>query len=417
MNMWRLIPQHRARFLAASLPLTCLLAHAAHAQPTPEELQAEIRKRDAVIDSLLKRVDALEKQAHAGEPTMTAAPAQSKRQVAGTQAPPPSPASPTLFGGTPMAAAAVPTMNPPETTTPGEDNEIEEATIARALENTLIDQGALLLAPWTMQVVPDFSYTYQAINQLSFVSPSVVPGAVGNSLLLQNSRRSLLEWGLGFRLGLPWETQLDIRVPVGLDFGSATFGNGYTANSTRGGIGDVSVGLEKQIFHEQGLLPDVLLNLTYKSNTGNSNVAAPQVSTFPFAVGTGSGFNTLTGGVTLLKRQDPLVFLGGLSYTHSFPSTIAGVSENNGDSFNARFGVVLAASPDTSLRVEWLTSFQQQSTVSHRSIPGTNEEVSALQFGVGSVITPRLFMDAAVNIGMTPDTPGFEALISFPYRF
>ncbi|HET8700999.1 MAG TPA: hypothetical protein VFL97_04960, partial [Nitrococcus sp.] len=55
----------------------------------------------------------------------------------------------------------------------------------------------------------------------------------------------------------------------------------------------------------------------------------------------GSGFNELTGSLTGTKRQDPLVFLGSLSYTKSF-------EENHttpGDEIEFSVGALLAASP------------------------------------------------------------------------
>ncbi len=285
------------------------------------------------------------------------------------------------------------------------------------MENTLVDQGALLLSPWVAQIVPDFSYGHQSTDQLSYVAQNLIQSGPNTPVTTQKSHTDLLEWGLGFRLGLPWESQVSIRIPVGLDYGAATFGGTANSNSTRGGLGDVFIGLQKQVLHEKGMLPDVLLNIGYKANTGSTNLTATQVSTFPFGVGTGSGFNTISGGVTLLKRQDPLVFIGGLSYAHNFSSTISGISQTLGDSFTYRIQAVLAASPDTSLRIGWDMSFQQNGTVGGKTVPGSNQQISLVEFGVGSVLSAKWFMDASLGIGLTRDSPDFQAIISFPFRF
>ena len=195
--------------------------------------------------------------------------------------------------------------------------------IARALENTLVDRGGQLLPPYVFQLVPDFSFGYQSEDQLAFLN--------NGSIVRQQSHRDLLEWGFGFRIGLPWETQVGFRVPFDLDYGTATFGGTNTFSSNRGGLGDVSLTLQKQVLHEKGWIPDLLVNLNYTAATGSTSLSQRQLSTFPFAVGTGSGFNSLGAGVTALKRQDPLVFLGGLQYTHSFPSTISGIQQTLGD--------------------------------------------------------------------------------------
>jgi hypothetical protein len=396
--------------------------HLAAAQPTTEELQREIQQRDAQIQQLLRRMDALEREVKAQKaatprpaPPPRPAPAPPAEAQAAPTAPPPvamtpTPTPPTLappsIGPTPVKPL-MPSATPAPT--PTTEAEAEEAMISRALENTLINQGGQLLPPFVYQLVPDFGYTHQSLDQLAFVS--------NGAIVRQQSHKDLLEWGFGFRIGLPWETQIGIRIPVGLDYGSATFGGTTTANSTRGGLGDISLTLQKQVFHEKGWLPDVLLNFIYRANTGSTSLSQTQISTFPFAVGTGSGFNAISGGVTALKRQDPLVFLGGFEYTHSFPSTIAGVQQTVGDVYSLRTEAILAASPDTSLRLGWLVNWQQRSTIAGTSVPGSNQNFSFLELGVGSIITPKIYLDASLLVGLTRDSPDFTALLSLPFRF
>jgi hypothetical protein len=48
---------------------------------------------------------------------------------------------------------------------------------------------------------------------------------------------------------------------------------------------------------------------------------------------------------------------------------------------------------------------------------GEQLPISNLEIGVGSVITPKIFLDAALLVGLTRDTPDFTALISVPFRF
>jgi hypothetical protein len=377
--------------------------------PTPEMLEQQIRDRDAIINKLSRRLDALEKEVRQPARRAAAAPSapvplRETEPVQSTQAQPPQPSPPQP----PLLTATRPVSSPP--------NEETDANIVRALENTLVDQGGLLLSPWSMQIVPDFSYSHQSLDQLSFVSPNLLPPGVGNPVT-QKATRDLLEWGLGFRLGLPWDSQISIRLPFDLDYGSATFAGASGVSQNRGGVGDFSMTFQKQVLHEKGPIPDVLLSLTYKANTGSTSFATRQVSTFPFATGTGSGFNALTGGVTLLKRQDPLVFLGAIAYTHNFASTINGISQTPGDAVFTRVAAILAASPDTSLRIGWNTTWQQDAAVRGTSIPGTNQQISFMEFGVGSVLSARWFLDAAVDIGLTRDSPDYEFLISFPYRF
>ncbi len=134
---------------------------AAAQQPTTEELQQEIQQRDAQIQQLLRRMDALEKEvkaklasAHArvqhGEQPASAPPPAAESQSAQVATPPPPPP-----GRTPVQPLISPAAGTPATTTPEEP---EDAMIARALENTLVDRGGQLLPPYVFQLVPDFSF-------------------------------------------------------------------------------------------------------------------------------------------------------------------------------------------------------------------------------------------------------------------
>jgi len=370
------------------------------AQPTLEDMQREIEKRDAVIDRLLRRMESLEKEVRA-RPSVTPAPARESREVA------------PVFRSQPGVAQVPPAVIPPPstgpiaTTVPAENE--EEAMISRALENTLVNQGGQLLPPYMYQIVPDFSYSHQSLDQIAFVT--------NGSIVRQRSHVDRLEWGLGFRIGLPWESQVSIRVPVGLAYGSATFGGTTTISTDRGGFGDISMSFQKQVLHEKGLLPDVLLNVTYKAGTGSTSLTQQAASTFPTTVGTGSGFNALSGGVTVLKRQDPLVFLGAFEYQHSFPSNINGVRQTLGDQYGFRVEAILAASPDTSLRIGFLDTFQQPNSFGGGALIGSGQQFSSLELGVGSVISPKVYLDAALLVGLTRDTPDFTLLLSMPFRF
>jgi hypothetical protein len=270
-----------------------------------------------------------------------------------------------------------------------------------------------VLGKWQLQFVPDFNYVYQSLDQLAYVN--LGNGAFGP--VTQRSHRDLAEAGFSFRLGLPWESQINVRVPFDWTGGQATFAGSETAHSSASGIGDVSVNVIKQVLHEHGYLPDLLVNVAYSANTGSSAQSKAQISSFPFAVGTGYGFNTLSAGMTLLKRQDPIVVLGAFTYTHSFSNQFQGVNIQPGDSAEIRIGPILATSPDTSLRVMFDTAFQGRQQNNSRGVAGSEEVISVLEFGAGIVISPHVFLDASVGIGLTPDTPNFRAALSLPIRF
>ena len=64
----------------------------------------------------------------------------------------------------------------------------------RALERTLVREGALVLPPWTFELTPQFSYAHWDSVQAPFI-------------------RNSYSAGLSFRMGLPWTSQVTVAVP------------------------------------------------------------------------------------------------------------------------------------------------------------------------------------------------------------
>jgi uncharacterized coiled-coil protein SlyX len=151
--------------LAASFAIACgaaLFATNANAE-TVEQLQRELAAKKAYIAKLEQRLRALEKRPPAARPTLVTAPV--------VAAPPPG-----------RVAVAAPPPSP-------EDDEME-----RALERTLVREGALVLPPWTYEVTPQFSYGHWDSVQDPFI-------------------RNSYSAGLSFRMGLPWQSQVTVSLP------------------------------------------------------------------------------------------------------------------------------------------------------------------------------------------------------------
>jgi hypothetical protein len=353
-------------------------------QPTTDELQRQLQQRDALINDLMRRVETLERQA-AGQPPPAA--------PAGRQAQPPAETAP---GRRPVAPAARPAPSRP----PGTAS--EEETLARALERTLVQQGGQLLPAFTYEVVPQMIYTHA--SQRTF-------GAAGVLLGPLSSRRDILEGDVILRAGLPFDTQIDFTLPFVSDWRETTFA-GSTTSRNDTGIGDISIGLSKQVLYERGWIPDAIASVRYFAATGSAGFSpAGQVS------GTGTGADALQGALTLIKRQDPLVFFGGPLYTHTFSARSGDVRFSNGDAIGVRAGTILAASPDTSLRFVFDTSFVGKSSINDTRIAGSDQVISFVQIGASSILAERVLLDFGFDIGVTRDSPDFRAILSMPIRF
>jgi hypothetical protein len=353
-----------------------------------QSVEEQLRQRDAIINDLMRRVQLLERQS-------STQPQQREQQQ---QAPAPSP--PPVVAQPQQTYPVVPRGPEPK---PGAE---PEENVARALERSLVEQGGLLLAPGSFDIVPDFSYAHTGVTSL---------GIIGTSIASSRSRIDTITGGATFRAGLPWASQFNLSVPFVTSTTDISVGGlgGRTVSRTDSGIGDITFGLSKQFAYEKGWIPDVIGQVQYKSTTGS----AAFTPTDGRIGGTGSGFDAVTGGVTLTKRQDPLVLLGSASYTHNFGTNHAGVNFSPGDAVDLRVGTLLAASPDTSLRFLFDVNFGQRLSIANTPVAGSDTVASIFEIGASAVLSRSTLLDFAVDIGMTRDAPDFTVLLSLPIHF
>jgi hypothetical protein len=335
--------------------------------PSVEELQQKIEARDAAISYLMRRVETLERKL-AGSSTAD----QTEKT--------------TVQSAQPPANAA-----PAEATAPAEEE------ISRALERTLVREGALVLPRGSIELEPRFTYTYRGLDRVQIITSN------GQQVVAeQDTKRDLMDFSFAFRLGLPWYSQLDVRIPYVLDQEETATARRFEREREESGLGDVEVGLIKQLFWERGWRPDLLTFVNWKSKTGGSSI--------------GSGFHSIQGGLTAVKRRDPLAFFGTLSYTGNLSDSLRGNRIDPGDAVGFRFGTVFATSPDTSLRFGFEFSRAGKLESRGEKIPGSNSSLGLFELGLATIVYPRTLFDFRAAIGLTSDSPDFRLGVSLPFR-
>src|SRR5215208_226266 len=218
----------------------------------------------------------------------------------------PSPAVPRgVTGPGRPGPAAGPNPLPP--VAPPDEDEME-----RALERTLVREGALVLPPWTYEVTPQFSYAHWDKVQ---------------EPLIRNSYSA----GVSFRMGLPWQSQVTASLPY-------VFNDGRDGFLSSSGVGDAGVLLSKELLLDNGWTPNLVGSVGWTSPTSLGTTFGP----IPYV----SGFQA---GLTASKRLDPLVVFLGASYFSSASREIAGTQFDPADVIGLRMGGSLAISPATSV--------------------------------------------------------------------
>ena len=394
-----------------------------------QALREALERRDAVIDDLLTRVAQLEQTLALSSDDLdqvVAGQAGSAGAVGGAPAPrrpaegatvaqaPGAPPSSSESAPAPSAPAG-PAQEPAPTgqaqgsggtnapAKPGQFEVVEEE-IDRALERTLVQTGVLLLPFGQAEIEPYFDYTRREDNlPVLFADNGSVN--LGN----QEVRRNEFVTGQILRVGLPFDSQVELGLPYNYVDQSVTtpVGNGrrVTRDGSGHGLGDLSVGLAKTLIRENGgWWPDLVARITWDTATGN---------TTENDVLLGGGFNELRGSLSAIKRQDPLAFVGGMSYEKTFEND----NVEPGDALGFNIGTVLAASPGTSLRLGLNQSFIDNTKIDGQGINGSDSVIATATLGASVILGPGVLLDISADIGLTDDAPDYAARASLPIRF
>jgi hypothetical protein len=359
----------------AWIAAACILAVATPARPQPlsrDELIAALKARDEVIAALAKRVDALERERAASQ------------------------------GRAPVQAAAAATTGA-EQGTP----ELQDEAALQALSRTLVQKGGLVLRPWSVEIAPGFAYSHSQQQGLALVdTPEGIP-SVADQRLRNDDIRAVV----GMRLGLPWESQLDVQVPYVWRRQARALGNGTHAVNEGSGLGDVEVSLSHQFLHEKDWRPDLVGAVSWRFDTGRDpfRTAVPTLAT-------GLGAPGLGVRLTAVKSSDPMVFYSTLAYSHDWSVDESFGRVSRGDGLRWDLGAILAVNPATSLVLGLSQDFRGKTQVDRQSIPGSDTLASSLQLGFDRVLFRNVLLDVSLGVGLTRDAPDYVFQISTPIR-
>lgn len=288
---------------------------------------------------------------------------------------------------------------PAQAQTAEEANATEAAE--RALERVLVSTGALLLPAGQFEIEPGFFYVR---------SEQTVPVGInaGNLVLGGNVNSNFLSAAVQLRLGLPATMQLELDIPYQYVSEESVAFNGFQAVSREvgrsSGLGDVTLGLAKVLLIERGARPNLIGRLTWDTATGDNDDNLTALG--------GSGFNEVQLSVLVTKRQDPLLFVGGLSYQTAFEKD----DQQLGDEVGLTLGVILAASPDTSLRITFDQTTVDEFEFAGVSVPGSRTVVGSLTFGASWIVGTGKLLDFTIQSGLNDSASDFAFGVSLSSR-
>lgn len=368
------------RHIFTALVLTLCAASAQAQDIRIQQLERQLQERDKVVTELLERVEALERRIGVGRPE-TGTAGHSKDNApphAGTH----------VADGSQRAPGAV---------------VVDEGAAERALERALTLEGALLLPSGVLEIEPALTYARREDR-----APRLVTSASGVVAGETEINANSLTADVAVRLGLPWDSQLELGLPYRWreieSVTSVGFAPTDAAHRSGTGLGDVRVGLATTLLRENLWRPDLVGRITWDTDSGKT-----QDNGVPL----GGGFHELRGSLTALKRQDPLVFVGGLSYEYTFEND----QIRPGPVLSANFGSFLALSPETSLRFQLFGSYEDDTKVMGQEISGSDRTVGTFVVGGSTFLARGILLNLALGIGLTNDADDFSITLSLPIRF
>lgn len=275
------------------------------------------------------------------------------------------------------------------------DETIDEEALARALERSLVLSGGVLLPPGQYEIEPGLQYDYYRSSGLA-----IVPEGIAHRDITQESFAA----SLGVRMALPWASQLNLSIPyVYRELEDITAGVDASADDSS--VGDIQLGISRQVFGEGSTRPAVIADLAYQW-------AADGAESSPFGI----GYDAWSVSLTVLKRTDPLVLVGSLTHAFNRSTRSGGVNIDPDDSSSGDIRAILAASPGVSLRAGFSLSRTGDTQVNGEDIAGTRQTTAMLEFGGSIVVSPRVLFDLSIGAGLTEDAPDFVLGVSLPIR-
>ncbi|KVO00296.1 hypothetical protein WJ70_03445 [Burkholderia ubonensis] len=447
------------RLAAIPAAVLCVVfMQCAHAQALADQsLEERLNTLMKVVNEQQRKIDALERQVvdlemarrGRGEPggPGDAAPATLMSQY--------TPVSPAPGEGT-GTATGVPVNPPPpagpgaaETGAPGAIGTTQKAAepTRTAAEEAVAQREHAPLFEHKLTIDWGISDTYYDRRQLQLSGFLALDAIFLGNLNLGQTKSHQLMSDVDVRYGLTERISVDADVPY--MYRTSTFMNGGAGGAANTlsdtsvnshALGDVNFGLYYQFVKEHGSVPDIVGSLRVKAPTGtspfgikllqadpnNTNLVAP--SKLP----TGTGFWSITAGVSVLKTYDPVVLFGSVSYTYNVARSFSDISSVVGQTQPAKVklgdivqfggGVALAFSERDSASIAYTMAIEPSTRTqapggSWQRVPGSQTTASTLGFGLNHVFNKHLTVNASVAIGLTPDAPNFVVGLRFPYTF
>jgi hypothetical protein len=281
---------------------------------------------------------------------------------------------------------------------------------------------------------PSYQFVHATDNRIALVGYTVIPAITIGLIDVRRVSRDIHNIALTGRYGVTSRFELELKAPY-LFASSSTLTRPLATPSVTeeffeadgSDIGDVELAARYQFNRFRGDNTVWIGFLRYKSSTGTGVFEVPvnPDTGLQEELPTGSGFEAVQPGVTFLLPSDPAVFFGGIAYLYSFEKAVGnGFGKvKPGAIADINLGMGLALNDVASFSIGYQHSVVGETTQKNKSqveneLAETGRlQIGTMRFGLAYQLKPKLTLNLSLGIGVTDDSPDFEATLRLPYRF
>ena len=246
-------------------------------------------------------------------------------------------------------------------------------------------KSSILLNSGEMEAEVDFNYLG---NQL----PSTIV----------NLKFHQFQIPMSFRMGILNRMEGFLSLPFLYSRQEVTFADESTSQRSTG-IGDLSFGINYQIFSETAFWPDIIESFKIRAPTGEKPGEQ--------GLSEGSGHWAGSFGLQFIKTVDPVVLFWGMGYSHDLPArhffNDGTYDVQPGDFIDYNFGFGFAVNHNISLSGQVLGEYQWETKTDGIEIPGSSSEPVSLRSALTYRISKGMFIEPSLTIGLNDNTPDF----------
>lgn len=302
------------------------------------------------------------------------------------------------------------------------------------------DVGGVLTPRGRLVVEPSFQYIYSSVQRVAIDGYTIAPILIGRIQVVEADRDTLVG-SLTTRYGVTNRLEAELRAPYV-----------YRRDSTRtrpitgaedeklstgeaSDFGDLEFDLRYQLPRPSVNWPYLVTNLRTKIPTGTDPF---DLQAEDDDLPTGSGFWSLSPGLTYIYPSDPVVFFGNIGYLWTIKDrknrevSVGGTGDgvvigdvNPGDAVRMSFGMGFSLNDRSSFSLSYSLDLFGRTTIESRSaaeeffaketIAGSDITIGKLLIGYSLRLPGGQPLNLAIGIGATDDAPDTDVTFRLPF--